>query len=252
MALALRATPLAARPRQGRVATSRSLRVRPAAAYGEHDTTAHRNNLPGATQLDALRSVSKLVVDTGDIEAIAKWKPEDATTNPRCGVSRTCESASHVFTHACARSLLLKASFSERYKPLAIAALSSRAGRTVAPGGGVRGEYAGAADALAVAVGAEILNLVPGRVSTEADARLAFDTQGTVEHACVAHATTCPRPRARYSCRRIPLHVLCRLRLIGLYEEQGISRERVLIKARRGASCAAQRAHCHSETAPDA
>ena len=47
---------------------------------------------------------------------------------------------------------------------------------------------AGAADALAVAVGAEILRLVPGRVSTEADARLAFDTQGTVEHACVLAA----------------------------------------------------------------
>ena len=89
-----------------------------------------------------------------------------------------------------ARSLLLKASSSARYKPLAMAALGSRAGRTVAPGqgSGARGDMAGAADALAVAVGAEILRLVPGRVSTEADARLAFDTQGTVEHACVLAA----------------------------------------------------------------
>lgn len=62
---------------------------------------------------------------------------------------------------------------------------------------------AGAADALAVAVGGEILKLVPGRVSTEADARLAFDTRATVEHA---------------------------ERLIALYEEAGISRDRVLIK----------------------
>jgi transaldolase len=62
---------------------------------------------------------------------------------------------------------------------------------------------AGAADALAVSVGTEILKLVPGRVSTETDARLAHDTQATVEHA---------------------------LRLVGLYEEAGVSRERVLIK----------------------
>jgi transaldolase len=62
---------------------------------------------------------------------------------------------------------------------------------------------AGAADALAVAVGNEILKLVPGRVSTEADARLAFDTQATVDHA---------------------------ERLISLYEESGTSRDRVLIK----------------------
>jgi hypothetical protein len=103
MAVALRATPLAARPRQGRVTSSRAARARPSAAYSEkHDATAHRGStdgeqvLPGATQLEALRSVSTLVIDTGDIDAIAKWKPEDATTNPRCAVWRK-ESASRTY-----------------------------------------------------------------------------------------------------------------------------------------------------------
>ena len=89
--------------------------------------------------------------------------------------------------------------------PLATAALASAAARSPAPGqaSGARGEMAGAADALAVAVGNEILKLVPGRVSTEADARLAFDTQATVEHA---------------------------ERIVSLYEASGTSRDRVLIK----------------------
>ena len=102
-------------------------------------------------------------------------------------------------------SLLLKASSTERFKPLAMAALASAAAHTPAPGqaSGARGKLAGAADALAVAVCNEILKLVPGRVSTEADARLAFDTQGTIDHA---------------------------ERLIALYEASGTSRGRVLIK----------------------
>jgi transaldolase len=112
------------------------------------------------SQLDALRSHSLVVADTGDIDAVARWKPQDATTNP---------------------SLLLAASQDPRYAHLVDLDL----------------------DRLSVNFGAEILKHVAGRVSTEVDARLSFDTEGSIA-------------KAR--------------RLAELYEKKGVSRERVLIK----------------------
>jgi transaldolase len=130
------------------------------------------------SQLDQLKTMTAIVADTGDIDSIAKHRPEDATTNP---------------------SLLLKAASSPRYAPLlddavdwARAQSNDRARRLV-----------DALDKLAVDAGLEILKLVPGRVSTEVDARLSFDTAASVA-------------KAR--------------RLISLYEAAGIGRERVLIK----------------------
>ncbi len=131
-----------------------------------------------ANQLEQLRSMTAIVADTGDIDAIAQHRPEDATTNP---------------------SLLLKAAASPRYAPLLDEAVAWARGQTSDPGR----QLTDALDKLAVNAGVEILKLVPGRVSTEADARLSFDTQATVA-------------KAR--------------RLIELYAAAGIGRERVLIK----------------------
>jgi len=113
-----------------------------------------------ASQLDSLRKHSIVVADTGDIEAIARWKPQDATTNP---------------------SLLLAAMQDPRYQHLVDAD----------------------ADRMFVNFGREILGHIAGRVSTEVDARLSFDTDGSIRKA---------------------------ERLVSLYESAGISRERVLIK----------------------
>jgi transaldolase len=130
------------------------------------------------SKLDQLKTMTDVVADTGDIDAIAKYHPLDATTNP---------------------SLLLKAAELPRYQSLlddAVRWAKSQPGDT--------GEkLAAACDKLAVAIGREILQLIPGRVSTEVDARLSFDTQKTVA-------------KARH--------------LVALYEEQGISCERILIK----------------------
>ncbi|WP_345785608.1 transaldolase [Thermomonas sp.] len=128
---------------------------------------------PVTHQLDQLRQHSIVVADTGDIDAIAQFQPQDATTNP---------------------SLLLKAAALPAYAPLldASVARASGADRT-----------GDACDRLAVAIGAEILKLIPGRVSTEVDARLSFDTEATIA-------------RAR--------------RLVALYGEAGIGTERLLIK----------------------
>ncbi|NTV94777.1 MAG: transaldolase [Thiobacillus sp.] len=131
-----------------------------------------------ASQLEQLRSMTAIVADTGDIDAIARHRPEDATTNP---------------------SLLLKAAASPRYAPL----LDEAVAWARKQGGDRTGQLADALDKLAVNAGIEILRLVPGRVSTEADARLSFDTGATIA-------------KAR--------------RLIGLYEASGIDRKRVLIK----------------------
>ena len=131
-----------------------------------------------SSKLEQLKDYSQVVADTGDIEAIRKFRPTDATTNP---------------------SLLLKAVRLPHYRPL----LQS-ARRRAAAGGGSSGEQlAHCCDLLAVDVGCRILELVPGRVSTETDARLAF-AQRAIEE------------RAR--------------KLIGLYEAQDIGRERILIK----------------------
>lgn len=128
------------------------------------------------SQLEQLRSLSAVVADTGDIEAIARFHPLDATTNP---------------------SLLLKAATLPAYAPLIDSALSQARGTDLAE------RVSDACDVLSVAIGAEILKLIPGRVSTEVDARLSFDTQATLAK---AH------------------------KLVGLYEQAGIGRERLLIK----------------------
>ena len=128
--------------------------------------------------LDSLKRVTTVVADTGDLDALRQFRPQDATTNP---------------------SLLLKAAQQPAYRPLVEAALAdadrlglAEARRTEA-----------FMDRLAVNFGREILKIVPGRVSTEVDARLSFDTAATVA-------------KAR--------------ELIGLYEQAGIARERILIK----------------------
>jgi transaldolase len=130
------------------------------------------------TLLDSLKRYSTVVADTGDIEAIARYRPQDATTNP---------------------SLLLKAAQQTQYRPLVDAAF--KAAERVAGGDAARTEAF--MDHLAVTFGREILDIVPGRVSTEVDARLSFDTEGSVA-------------KARH--------------LVSLYEQQGVSRERILIK----------------------
>jgi transaldolase len=128
--------------------------------------------------LDSLKDYSVVVADTGDIEAIAEYRPQDATTNP---------------------SLLLKAAQQPNYRHLVERALD-QAARLGGDEGARREAFM---DHLAIAFGGEILKIIPGRVSTEVDARFSFDTDGTIA-------------KARS--------------LIGLYEQTGISRERILIK----------------------
>lgn len=125
-------------------------------------------------QLSGLKAHSLVVADTGDFESIKTFQPRDATTNP---------------------SLLLKAAAMPEYADLVDRTLD-----------GVRkdgGDIDAALDRLAVAFGREILEIVPGRVSTEVDARLSFDTDATVA-------------KARH--------------LISLYEAAGVDRDRILIK----------------------
>ena len=128
--------------------------------------------------LDSLKRYTTVVADTGDIEAMRQFRPQDATTNP---------------------SLLLKAAQQPQYRALVEAALAD-ADRS----GAAESRRAEAfMDRLAVNFGKDILKIVPGRVSTEVDARLSFDTAATIA-------------KAR--------------ELIGLYERAGIGRERILIK----------------------
>jgi transaldolase len=129
-------------------------------------------------KLDQLKSMTQVVADTGDLDAIVKYQPQDATTNP---------------------SLLLKAADLPRYQPLLEEA--RRWGRE--QGGSPAARAAAACDYLAVSIGLEIQKTVPGRVSTEVDARLSFDYDATIA-------------RAR--------------RIIELYENRGSNRNRVLIK----------------------
>lgn len=131
-----------------------------------------------ATLLDQLKSMTAIVADTGDIEAIRRHRPEDATTNP---------------------SLLLKAAALPEYAPLIEDSLDWAKTQS-----NDREQQAyDAMDKLAVDVGLEILKIVPGRISTEVDARLSFDTRAMLS-------------KAR--------------KLIRLYNEAGIANERVLIK----------------------
>ncbi|GIX21839.1 MAG: hypothetical protein KatS3mg121_0622 [Gammaproteobacteria bacterium] len=137
------------------------------------------NEARGPSKLEQLRRMSVVVADTGEIAAIRRHRPEDATTNP---------------------SLLLKAAEQE---PAYAALIDEAVAWARARGGDRESRLAWAADRLAVAAGIQILSLIPGRVSTEVDARLSFDTEGTIRRA---------------------------QRLVELYEAQGVSRERVLIK----------------------
>ena len=128
--------------------------------------------------LEQLKTYTKVVADTGDFNSMKAYKPTDATTNP---------------------SLIYAASMDPKYRPLiddAIAYAKSASS--------VKADQLGyALDKLAVNFGLEILAIVPGRVSTEVDARLSFDTEASIAK---AHE------------------------LIALYESNGISRERILIK----------------------
>ena len=129
-------------------------------------------------KLDQLKQFSTIVADTGDIDAIRQYQPLDATTNP---------------------SLLLKASQLPQYQPLLQQAITY-AGNCATSSGE---QLSLAADKLSTLIGKEILTIIEGRVSTEVDARLSFDTRATIE-------------KAR--------------QLIHLYEQLGVDRSRVLIK----------------------
>ena len=131
-----------------------------------------------STTLDALKQYTTVVSDTGDFEAIDAYKPQDATTNP---------------------SLILAAVKQEKYAKLIDTAVEY----AKAEGGDRDAVTANAADRLLVEFGKRILEIIPGRVSTEVDACLSFDKQGTIN-------------KAR--------------KLIALYESLGISKDRVLIK----------------------
>lgn len=131
-----------------------------------------------SNQLEALRAVTTVVADTGDIEAIRQYQPVDATTNP---------------------SLLLKAAQMEQYQSLITEAVEWAKQQS----DDSEQQLIDASDKLAVKFGCEILDIVPGRVSTEVDARLSFDKRSTIE-------------KAR--------------RLVAMYEEAGVSTDRILIK----------------------
>ena len=131
-----------------------------------------------ANQLQSLKQFTTVVADTGNFEEIKKFAPQDATTNP---------------------SLILKAVLQPEYRTLLDKAIADNKGSSLS-GGAL---YKKIIDDTLILFGREILKIVPGRVSTEVDARLSFDTEGTLE-------------KARY--------------LIGLYEKEGIDRSRVLIK----------------------
>jgi len=123
-------------------------------------------------QLEQLKQFTTVVADTGDFQSIKAYAPQDATTNP---------------------SLILKAVQKPEYRPLLEKAVADANGASVEA----------IVDSLLIAFGVEILKYVPGRVSTEIDAALSFDTEATVA-------------KGR--------------ELIALYEKAGVSRERVLIK----------------------
>lgn len=131
-----------------------------------------------SSKLKQLRSLTTVVADTGDIEAIAKYQPEDATTNP---------------------SLILKAAQIEDYSPLIDQSIAYAKNQSQNKAQQVQDTC----DMLAVTIGKEILNVVPGRISTEVDARLSYDTESSVK-------------KAR--------------QLIKMYNDAGISNDRILIK----------------------
>jgi transaldolase len=111
-----------------------------------------------SNQLQALRELTTVVADTGDIEAIKKYQPVDATTNP---------------------SLLLKAAEMPQYKSHLEAAVAWAKEQSSDP----EQQIIDAGDKLSVTIGTDIVNIVPGRISTEVDARLSFDTAASIEKA---------------------------------------------------------------------
>lgn len=130
------------------------------------------------SQLEQLKKFTKVVADTGDFETIRDYKPQDATTNP---------------------SLIFAATQKEQYGHLLEEVLRDRKSAGLSGAAQIEDTI----DYLLVSYGTQILQIVPGRVSTETDARLSFDVEGTIK-------------KARH--------------LIELYEAKGIGRERVLIK----------------------
>ncbi|MDB4673379.1 transaldolase [Verrucomicrobiales bacterium] len=131
-----------------------------------------------ANQLEELKKFTTVVADTGDFEAMQAYQPQDATTNP---------------------SLILQASQKDEYKHLVQQAIDEHKGSSLSGDALVESII----DRVLILFGKAILEIVPGRVSTETDARLSFDTEGTVA-------------KGR--------------QLIELYEKDGISRDRILIK----------------------
>lgn len=124
------------------------------------------------SSLNSLKKYTTIVADTGDFESIKQYQPQDATTNP---------------------SLILKAALQDEYQHVVDKAVESASSKTTEA----------VIDQLLVLFGLEILKIVPGRVSTEVDARLSFDTEGTIAKA---------------------------KEIIALYEANGASKDRVLIK----------------------
>ena len=131
--------------------------------------------------LEQLRNYTTVVADTGDIEAMEKFRPQDATTNP---------------------SLITAAAQMPQYQPIVDGVLKD-AHRDLGNGASDKDVANLAFKRLAVAFGKKILSIIPGRVSTEVDARLSYDTQATVKQA---------------------------REIIEMYRKEGIGRERVLIK----------------------
>ncbi len=132
----------------------------------------------GTSQLEQLKKYTKVVADTGDFEAMKAYLPQDATTNP---------------------SLILKAVEMPQYQELLDKAITDHQGSSLAGDALVESII----DHVLINFGMEILKIVPGRVSTETDARLSFDKAGSIKKG---------------------------QELIKLYEDNGISRERILIK----------------------
>src|SRR5579872_1580298 len=130
------------------------------------------------TVLESLKKYSIVVADTGDFQAIERLKPQDATTNP---------------------SLLFAAAQRPEYHHLVEEAQE----HAEKAGGDAKKQSEAFMDRLFVSFGREILKVIPGRVSTEVDAALSFDTEGTLA-------------KAR--------------KLIGMYEKAGVDRKRILIK----------------------
>lgn len=134
--------------------------------------------MTNSSQLSQLKQMTTVVADTGDIEAIAKFQPQDATTNP---------------------SLLLKAASLPNYQGL----VKDSVVWAKTQSDNAEQQVIDAADKLSVLIGLEILKIVPGRISTEVDARLSFDTSASITK---AH------------------------KLIAMYNEADISNDRILIK----------------------